>query len=154
MRAQPNFVGTTYGWSQNRMYVLQRVTGIILAVFLVWHVCTTTGLKYFNHDSTMLRYAAWHDHLLKFGGILLIFYLVGITAATYHLSYGIWNFCIRWGITISDQAQVRVQKFSFFAFVVLTILGWAAIFGFLIHNPNTAPASVATATKVKLASLR
>lgn len=138
-RAQPNFLGTKYGWSQNRMFLLQRVTGLILVVFLFYHVLTTTVSKYIHHDSTLLRYAAWHEHLTSHGYILLVFYLVGIICATYHLAYGIWNFCIRWGITISDQAQLRVQKFSLAVFIFLTILGWSAILGFVIPRSTNSP---------------
>ena len=56
--------------------------------------------------------------------------------ASYHLAYGIWNFCVRWGITISDKAQIRIQKFSLGAFFALTLLGWSALAGFLIHKPE------------------
>ena len=45
------------------------------------------------------------------------------------------------GITISDQAQIRVQKFSLVAFIVLTILGWGAILGFL-RNPQSSQPTV------------
>jgi succinate dehydrogenase / fumarate reductase cytochrome b subunit len=138
-RAQPNYIGTRYGWSQNRMFLLQRITGLILVAFLIWHVTSTTGRKYYYHDSELLKYQAWHDNLTSHGYVLLVFYLVGIICATYHLSYGIWNFCIRWGITISDQAQIRVQKFSLVAFIVLTILGWGAILGFLRNPPSAQP---------------
>src|SRR5579862_6840566 len=46
-RAQVN-VGQ-YKWSQNRMYTLQRYTGMFLFLFLIFHVSTTTGRKYINH---------------------------------------------------------------------------------------------------------
>jgi succinate dehydrogenase / fumarate reductase cytochrome b subunit len=57
------------------------------------------------------------------------------------LAYGIWNFCIRWGITISESAQVKVQKFSLVFFVAVTLIGWCAMVGFFIH-PKTTEAAV------------
>jgi len=39
--------------------------------------------------------------------------------------------CIRWGITVNPKAQESVQKFSGVFFVVVTILAWSALFGFL-----------------------
>ena len=143
-RAKSNFIGTRYGWSQNRMYWLQRMSGIVIFFFLCMHVATTTGVKYVTGNSDVIKYAAWHEKLTSFGYIWFVVYLIGILASTYHLSYGIWNFCIRWGITISDKAQQNVQKISLAVFVVLTLLGWAALAGFLIHGaPVVAAASSA-----------
>jgi succinate dehydrogenase / fumarate reductase cytochrome b subunit len=143
-RAKPNFVGTRYGWSQNRMYWLQRMSGIVIFLFLAMHVTTTTGVKYVTGNSDVIKYAAWHEKLTSYGYIWFVVYLIGILASTYHLSYGIWNFSIRWGITISDRAQEKVQKFSMAFFVVLTLLGWAALSGFLLHGTPTAPVAPAT----------
>lgn len=137
-RAKPNYIGTTYGWSQNRMFYLQRVTGIFLFFALILHVVTTTGQKYISGESAMLHYAAWHDKLLSYGGVWLIFYVLLVLAASYHLGYGIWNFCIRWGITVSDSAQIKVQKFSFGFFIVMTLIGWGALAGFLRNVPSGA----------------
>jgi succinate dehydrogenase / fumarate reductase cytochrome b subunit len=140
-RAKSNFVGTRYGWSQNRMYWLQRMSGIVIFFFLCMHVATTTGVKYLTGNSDVIKYAAWHEKLTSYGYIWFVVYLIGIVASTYHLSYGIWNFCIRWGITISDKAQQNVQKVSLGVFVVLTLLGWAALAGFLIHGAPVAAAA-------------
>ena len=143
-RAQPNFIGTKYGWSQNRMYTLQRYSGIFIFLFLIYHVMTTTVTKYYTHDISRIQYAAWQEKLTSYGYAIFILYLLGVLASSYHLGYGIWNFCIRWGITISDRAQRQVQKLSFGIFVLLTLLGWAALFGFLMHKPVEAVAAPAT----------
>ncbi|RYG23784.1 succinate dehydrogenase [bacterium] len=149
-RAQPNFIGTKYGWSQNRMYTLQRYTGIFIFLFLIYHVITTTVTKYLTHDIRTIQYAAWQEKLTSYGYVFFILYLLGVLASSYHLGYGIWNFCIRWGITISDRAQRQVQKLSFGIFVLLTLLGWAALFGFLMHKP-TSTASVVNSPAVHVA---
>ncbi len=135
-RAQPNFIGARYGWSQNRMYTFQRWTGVFLFFALIIHVCTTTGAKYLNpsEHSEMIQYAAWQTKLTSYGYAWLIFYVLLVLFASYHLGYGIWNFCIRWGITISERAQERVQYFSLVVFASLTLLGWAALAGFLVHR--------------------
>lgn len=135
-RAKPNYIGTNYGWSQNRMYWLQRVSGIFLFVFLIFHVLTTTGKVKLADDHTVVDYGAMQIMFQSYFGLLLAFYALGVLAASYHLSYGIWNFCVRWGITISDQAQVRVQRFSFWMFIVTTGLGLAALGGFLVHKQD------------------
>jgi len=137
-RAQQNFVGTKYGWSQNRMYTIQRWSGILIFFFLIYHVLSTTGYKYATNDPEVIKYAAWQAKLTSYGYLLFVVYLVGIAASAYHLAYGVWNFCIRWGITISDRAQIKLQKFAFGFFIFLTLLGWSALTGFLIHKPNSA----------------
>lgn len=137
-RGEPNYFTTKYKWSQNRMYSLQRWTGIILFFLLIAHVFTTTvNAKINGHQ--VIQYAAWHEKLTSNGYIVLAIYMFGIVAASYHLAYGIWNFCIRWGITISEKAQHSVQKFSAAFFILVTLLGWGALFGFVKGAPQPEP---------------
>jgi len=153
-RAKPNFVGTKYGWSENRMYLFQRVSGIYIFFFLTYHVISTTGNKYYHHDASVVEFAAWQAKLISYGYSILVVYLLGVLASSYHLSYGIWNFCIRWGITISERAQEQVQKFSFVCFIALTAMGWAALAGFLIHHdPQTTVERLSPARGPRTASL-
>ena len=137
-RGESNYFSTKYKWSQNRMYTFQRYSGILLFFFLIYHVASTTGVKYTTGDSTAIYYAAWHAKLttMPWAAIILPTYLIGVLAASYHLAYGIWNFCIRWGITVSDRAQIRIQKFSLAFFIVITLLGWSSIAGFLMNKPG------------------
>lgn len=129
-RGEQNYFNTKYKWSQNRMYSFQRWSGIVLFFLLIAHVMTTTVAAKLNGHQA-IEYAAWHEKLTSHGYIVLIIYMLGIVAASYHLSYGVWNFCIRWGITISPKSQESVQKFSLGMFFVVTALGWLALFGFL-----------------------
>jgi succinate dehydrogenase / fumarate reductase, cytochrome b subunit len=146
-RAENNYFTEKYKWSHNRMYFLQRVSGIVIMAFLIYHVISTTGAKYMN-GAEVIKYAAMQE---KFQNpLILITYMIGIAASSYHLGYGIWNFCIRWGITISDAAQVRIQKISLAVAVGLTLMGWAALGGFLMHKAEkveTATAAIATPTE-------
>lgn len=134
-RAETNYWGTRYGWSQNRMYTFQRYSGVFLFLFLTFHVSTTTVNKYLHHDDALIKFAQFQQNLTQWGHLLTIVYALGVAAASYHLAYGVWNFCIRWGITISEEAQARVQKFSLWMFIVVTLLGWAALAGFFLHTP-------------------
>ncbi len=135
-RAKQNYLGTNYGWSQNRMFWLQRVSGIFLFFFLIFHVISTTGRVKLAGDHRVVDYAAMQQSFQSYYGLLLVFYALGVLAACYHLAYGLWNFCVRWGITVSDQAQARIQKFSFGMFIVTTGLGFLALYGFLRHSPT------------------
>lgn len=143
-RGQPNYFGTKYGWSQNRMYTLQRYSGIFVFLFLVYHVTTTTAAAKLYHNEVLIQYDAWHDKLTSFGYVFLILYMLGVLASSYHLAYGVWNFCIRWGITIGERAQIRVQKFAFWMFIVVTLIGWTALAGFLMPQGSNAPQEAVT----------
>jgi len=136
-RSKSNYFGSVYGWPQNLMYTLQRWSGVFLFFFLSVHVATTTGQKYLNGSAEQIQFAAWHDKLTGHYFLWLIFYVVGVAAASYHLGFGIWNFCIRWGITVSEKAQNRVQKLSFMFFVAITLIGWLALVGFLIPHDSS-----------------
>jgi succinate dehydrogenase / fumarate reductase, cytochrome b subunit len=140
-RGEKNYFSTKYKWSQNLMYSMQRWSGVFLFLFLIYHVSATTIYKYVTGDVERIMYSGWRETLTQWGGVFLIVYAIGVLAASYHLAYGIWNFCIRWGITISDKAQIRIQKFSLVAFIALTLLGWGALAGFLVERAvPTAPA--------------
>lgn len=142
-RAENNYFTSRYKWSQNRMYAFQRITGLFLMAFLIFHFCTTTlQVKLHGNNPDVVNYSAMQAQFTSNGYIILAVYVLGVLAASYHLCYGIWNFCIRWGITVSDAAQVRIQKLSLGLFVVVTLLGWAALAGFLRSSERAIPMQV------------
>ncbi|MEJ5170132.1 MAG: hypothetical protein WHU10_04015, partial [Fimbriimonadales bacterium] len=151
-RAEVNVYQKKYRYTENWMYFFQRATGVALFFLLILHVSTTTiAAKYLGRGIEHIQYAGMQKMLTDNGYLGLILYAIGVLLASYHLCYGLWNFCIRWGITVSESAQIALRKVSFVAFVAVTVLGWAALAGFLIHEPAgasqpiqaQAPASVA-----------
>ncbi len=115
-----------YGYWRNWMYLLQRVTGVLLVVFIATHVWgTTISHRLFG---TNIYYDGMKEYFNN--GWLVAFYLLGITSATFHLANGIWNFAIRWGITVSERSQQVSAKVCAVIFVLLTALGWTALFAF------------------------
>lgn len=134
VRAKSNFLNEHYAWAENRMYSFQRWSGIALFFLLIAHIVTTTvraQVSPIGHEA--IEFNAW-TALLTSGGtyIGLILYVVGVLLASYHLAFGWWSFCIRWGITVSERSQKGMLKFSMVLFVAITLLGWAALAGFLI----------------------
>ena len=132
-RAENNYLTTKYKWSQNKMYFLQRASGLVVFFYLIYHSITTTGVKYYSGNAENVKYDAMSEKLHH--PVVLLIYIVGILGASYHFGYGLWNFCIRWGITVKEDAQQRIQKISALVFVALTLLGWGALVGFFIHKP-------------------
>lgn len=131
-RNNDNYSKPAYKYRENRYYRWQRWSGVIAFLFLAYHVTTTTvRAKALGED--VIKYDAWHQLLTSSGYIFFVLYAIGVTACAYHLSYGIWNFCIRWGITISEKSQMGMAKVSGVMFVVVSLLGIGALYGFV--NP-------------------
>ncbi|MBS1709283.1 MAG: succinate dehydrogenase [Armatimonadetes bacterium] len=134
-RAEPNYSQAAYKFRENRYYMWQRWSGIAAFLFLCTHVATTTmRAKVQGHEAirfhAMAETMAWPNNL----HLGLVFYALGVAACSYHLAYGIWNFCIRWGITINPKSQEATGRFAAGAFVVLTLIGWSSLVGFV--NPR------------------
>jgi succinate dehydrogenase / fumarate reductase, cytochrome b subunit len=145
-RAENNVFAEKYKYAHNRMFWLQRASGIFIFGFLIYHVSSTTILKYIKNDPSLIKFAEWHSRFQQ--PLLVLVYGLGIAAASYHLGYGIWNFCIRWGITVSEKAQTRIMKISGFVAVALTLMGWAAVAGFIINKPTESkPAGEASVSR-------
>ncbi len=113
---------------RNWMYNLQRVSGVILFAYILFHLWTTRFVHLANHEDVNL--------FAQVAGIvanrwLLAFSILGILSATFHLANGIWSFCIVWGITVSPRSQQWMQWVSVAVFVVLSYIGVRAIFAFV-----------------------
>ena len=53
-RAQNNYFEEKYKWDHNRMFFLQRVSGLFIFAFLIYHVLTTTVYKYTSGDPEVI----------------------------------------------------------------------------------------------------
>jgi succinate dehydrogenase / fumarate reductase cytochrome b subunit len=163
-RGQQNYTQKAYKYRENMYYTMQRLTGVIAMFFLLIHMGTTSVAAQFLGVEQTITYENW-DRILTapIVGVPylgLVFYCLGIMACTWHLAYGIWNFCIRWGITISEKSQMGMAKFSLGAFVALTLLGWFALVGFLVpshplkgHKLEEHKASVSAPMPTEIAAL-
>lgn len=136
---------------QYQMFLMQRITGVVLFVLIIAHVASTTVNAKLNGEA-VIEYGAWRHILTSAYYIPLALYAIGVLLASYHLAYGIWNFCIRWGLTIRAQAQDAVAKASAVIFVLLTLLGWAALAGFLMYPAPAGTESGPSASEVPVSS--
>ena len=97
-----------YRFSENLAYTLQRVSGVYIFVFLIYHVYSTTiSHKLYGTD---IYYSGMQAHFQN--PLVVAFYALGVIASSYHLFNGVWNFAIRWGIVIGDRAQRTLHKLS------------------------------------------
>lgn len=124
-----------YRYSRNWLYTLQRLTGAVVFLFLIYHMGTTIVPKMYNGKHHFLASPFLIDIMntvfLTWTGRLL--YLVGITSATFHFANGLWGFCVSWGIIVGPVAQRNAAIFFMLVGLVLTFLGVATVAEFSLH---------------------
>jgi len=129
-------------------YLLQRGTGIFLVAFIVYHTWATRFSGEYLHSASAYQYM--REHLSHPG--VFAFYAVGIASACYHFGNGLFGFAIHWGIVTGVRAQRQVARLGLAAGLVLTLVGFNALLGFLGHGvnlfqkPHAAPHDVVVVT--------
>jgi len=123
--ARPNVTSNRY--VRNWMYFLQRVTGVILFAFVIFHLWTTRLVDLRDHESVDLFRLMQESVQSPW---IYAFYVLGILSATFHLANGIWSFSIVWGLTVGPRAQRRMMLVSAVVFVVLSFIGIRSIQAF------------------------
>ena len=133
VEARPN--NLHYPYARNWFYTIQRVTGVILFFFILFHVLNfrfglMPGLNMVSvadHPEQAFQVVAGEFRRLP----IFIVYLIGITATVWHLANGIWLFLVDWGIAIGERAQ-RLTGYACIGFgVVLLLVGINAAVAFL-----------------------
>jgi len=115
-----------YGTFRNWMFMLQRITGVFLVVFIAWHIYQTRVQKALGAD---VDYDMMADILSN--PFMLAFYIAGVLAATFHLANGVWSFLVSWGITQSPRSQTIVTYVSMAIFLILSVIGVQALLAFV-----------------------
>lgn len=114
-----------YGTFRNWMFMLQRVTGVFLVIFIAWHIYETRIQKLFGAEVN-------YDMMAEIfqSPFMIVFYALGILAATFHLANGVWSFLVTWGLAQSPRSQKIVTYVTLGIFVILSVIGMRALFAF------------------------
>ncbi|MBB5354746.1 MULTISPECIES: succinate dehydrogenase cytochrome b558 subunit [Anoxybacillus] len=115
-----------YGYFRNWMFMLQRLTGIITLIFVVWHVWETRVQAAFGAE---VNYDMMANIVAN--PFMLAFYIVGIVSAVFHFANGLWSFFVSWGITVTPRSQQISTYVTMGIFVALSIVGIRAILAFV-----------------------
>ncbi|HKR21807.1 MAG TPA: hypothetical protein VJS17_04390 [Pyrinomonadaceae bacterium] len=133
VEARPN--NLAYPYPRNWFYLVQRITGVILFFFILFHVLNfrfglmpgLNNVSVAEHPTRSFEIVSGEFRIWW----VFIIYLIGITATVWHLANGIWLFLVDWGITIGERAQ-RLTGYACIAFgVVLLLVGINAAVAFI-----------------------
>lgn len=130
-----------YPYSSNVRYTLQRATGMIAFVFILWHVFHMHGWFHFdwwhrNVAEPLLgaqfkpyNAASTAGEAMQWSFVVPVFYAVGTLSCVFHLANGIWTMGITWGVWISAAAQRRASQVCAVIGVGLAVIGLGALWG-------------------------
>lgn len=115
-----------YGYAANWMYVLQRWTGLIVFVFIGWHV-------YMERFLTMGK-STYVDVAVNMTNPLYVtFYVIGILAASFHLGNGLWQFSNKWGLAVGHDAQRKAAWVAGAIGVIFAVVGLLIVASFVFQ---------------------
>ncbi|MBI5710613.1 MAG: succinate dehydrogenase [Candidatus Eisenbacteria bacterium] len=120
-----------YRYQNNWMYLLQRVSGLFLVAYILYHVWTTRLSPEVMRGETDL-FGMMSDDLRSPG--LFAFYVLGVIAASYHFGNGLFGFAIHWGLATGRRAQRNVARLGLAVFLVLSLVGINSLLAF-VHRP-------------------
>ncbi|MCT2535079.1 succinate dehydrogenase cytochrome b558 subunit [Aquibacillus koreensis] len=115
-----------YGFFRNWMFMLQRFTGIVTLVFIVWHVWETRVA--IGMGNAELDYSLMENILSQ--PFFFWFYIVGVVSTTFHFANGLWSFLVTWGITVSPRSQKIATYATLIVFLAITYIGIRSIIKF------------------------
>lgn len=121
---QPN--NDEYAHYQNLAYTAQRVTGVIIFLFVAFHVYETRVQDVFFGKHIDFAYMANYFSPVWIKAV----YTVGLASVAYHLGNGLFNFAFKWGIVVSEKAQRGMMGVAVAAAVVIFAIGMNILFAF------------------------
>lgn len=148
VNGRPNV--SNYPYIRNSLYLLQRITAVIILLFALFHVLS---LKYgmFGPDLTFVpeggAMSSIARHMHASWLLPAVIYPIGILAVAFHSANGLWAAAITWGLTISAASQRRFGQMCVGLFVALTLIGTVAVIAAARLSPSTLTALVSPAAQ-------
>ena len=135
-RGQTNV--SDYPWTGNWFYTSQRWTGLVAFVYIVYHTyfMRFTGVHLMNGGYNNGFWKVWNEFQNPWA---VAAYTIGIIAASWHFSYGLWLFAAKWGITVGARARKNFGYLCTGLAVVLIAIGLWTIRAFLSTPSDQVP---------------
>ncbi len=120
---------TSYGYAGNWGYTLQRYTGIIALIYIVYHTwyMRFTGVPLPEYPGASFGKVQGEFFSASWP---VIAYVIGIIAASWHFGYGLFLFGAKWGIVTGDKGRKRAQVAGIGVSLLFMIIGFATIYAF------------------------
>lgn len=148
-RGQANV--SDYPWAGNFMYTAQRWTGAIAFLYMGWHTYTMrfSGIHLLTNSQ-----AAFHKVQMELQHPWAAWlYVIGIIAASWHFAYGLYLFCAKWGITVSDRSRKAMSVVSLVIALAFIAVGMATLAAFFRpewrNTPERLPDTVQTEGRIR-----
>ena len=127
-----------YPWTGNWLYTAQRWTGAIALIYIASHVYDMrfTGVHLMGGGYNSAFSKVWFDFQ---SSRTVAFYVIGIVAASWHFSYGVWLFAAKWGITVGEKARKRFGYVCLALAIALVGIGLYTIAGFVRTPADQVP---------------
>jgi succinate dehydrogenase / fumarate reductase cytochrome b subunit len=120
----------SYPYVGNVRYTLQRATGMIAFVFIIWHLyqlhwlgAPLGGGQFDPHHATSTAAAALRPAWVT------ALYAIGVLSAVFHFANGLWTLGITWGIWTSPAAMRRANVVSVAVGLALAAAGLGSLAG-------------------------
>ncbi len=105
-----------YSYQGNYRYLMQRITGMIAFVFILYHVLHMNGVIQFEwvRDKVLdpIGLAQFRPYNAASTAaramqspIITALYSIGMLSCVYHFANGLWTMGITWGVWVSPRAQ-------------------------------------------------
>jgi len=130
-----------YGYWENVRYTLQRFSGVVALMFILWHVFQMNGWFGFSWWVENVarpwggaRFQGEHAAVsaaeaIRASALTGAFYFVGVLACVYHLANGLWTIGITWGVWTTPHAQRWANIPCALAGAALLVMGLGALWG-------------------------
>jgi succinate dehydrogenase / fumarate reductase cytochrome b subunit len=124
-----------YPWAGNWYYTLQRYSGLIVFVYVAFHLWTMrfTGVHLTVHSDASF----WKVQHELTSPLALAAYVVGVVAASWHFGYGLFLFAAKWGIVTGTKARDRAQTAGIVLSCLLALVGLVTIYAFVSKPAQT-----------------
>jgi succinate dehydrogenase / fumarate reductase cytochrome b subunit len=120
-----------YRYPGNWAYLLQRVSGIVLVAFILYHTWTTRlSPQVLAGDQDL--FDLMQERLAS--PWMFAFYVLGVVSAAWHFGNGLFGFAIHWGLVTGVRAQRSVARVGYALFVILSLVGVNSLLAFR-HAP-------------------
>lgn len=140
-----------YEYQDNWRYTLQRISGYVGILFILYHIATLRwgwtflvpgktkwDYEYASSTLAMALKGSESGDWTVLGVVVSLFYLVGVSLLVFHFANGLWTAAITWGLTITAKAQRNWGYACAAIGAGLMLAGWSALFGFLFLDVQTA----------------